>query len=149
MNKEELDQKIADLSDKMKDLGDKAKDSVDTVKIKGMYTKDKIDEEVVKTKGNINALKENCRIFADRTKSKISSELLKAQMNIDVTKEMLAAKKEEYDKTKMEEYINDVVEYAQACVELSILAAEEAKLATLEAIAAQAKYEEMYGEDGK
>ena len=69
-------------------------------------------------------------------------------MNMDVAKENLAAKKEAYDKYKMEEYINDTVEYTEACVELSILAAEEAKLATLEAIEASKEYEDKYGNEG-
>ena len=69
-------------------------------------------------------------------------------MNMDVAKENLVAKKEDYDKYKMEEYINDTVEYAEACVELSILAAEEAKLATLEAIEASKEYEDKYGNEG-
>ena len=149
MNKEELDKKIAELKEKMNGLGDKANDAVDAAKLSGMYAKDKIDEEVLKTKGDVNALKESCRILADKTKSKISSELLKGQMNLDVAKEKLAEMKKEHDKAKMEEYINDVIEYADACVELSILAAEEAKLATLEAIAAEVEYEELYGKEGE
>ena len=145
MKKEELDKRIAKLNVKMNDLGDKAKDSVETAKIEGMYAKDKLDDEVAKTKGDVVALRENFRLLADRAKSKVSSELLRTQMNIDVAKEKLAEKKEARDKAKMEEYIEDMVEYAEACLELSILAAEEAKLATLEAIDAQAEYEDLYG----
>ena len=40
-----------------------------------------------------------------------------------------------------------VTEYASACIELSILAAEEAKLAKLEAIKAEEEYNEKYGEE--
>ena len=153
MSKEELDRKIADLSKKVSTLGDKAKDAVETANIKGMYAKDeakeKIEEKKKKHKGNIEALKENFRIFSDKVKGKASSELLKAQMNIDVAKEKLAEKKEAHNKAQMEDYIVDTVEYAEACVELSILAAEEAQLATLEAIAAQGEYEEKYGEKGE
>ena len=47
----------------------------------------------------------------------------------------------------LENYIEDVTEYASACIELSILAAEEAKHATLEAIAAQQEYDEKYGNE--
>ena len=131
----------------MKDLGEKTKDAVDTVKIKGMYAKDKIDEMASETKSNINAAKENFRVFSEKAKSKASSELLKAQMNIDVAKEELAAKKEAYDKASLENYIEEVIEYASACAELSILAAEEAKLATLEAVQAQNEYDEKYGNE--
>ena len=147
MNKEEMKAKIDALNAKMKDLGEKTKDAVDTVKIKGMYAKDKIDEMASETKSNINAAKENFRVFSEKAKSKASSELLKAQMNIDVAKEELAAKKEAYDKASLENYIEEVIEYASACAELSILAAEEAKLATLEAVQAQNEYDEKYGNE--
>ena len=147
MNKEEMKAKMDALNAKMKDLGEKTKDAVDTAKIKGMYTKDKIDEMASETKSNINAAKENFRVFSEKAKSKASSELLKAQMNIDVAKEELAAKKEAHDKASLENYIEEMTEYASACVELSILAAEEAKLATLEAVQAQNEYDEKYGNE--
>ena len=147
MNKEEMKAKMDALNAKMKDLGEKTKDAVDTVKIKGMYAKDKIDEMASETKSNINAAKENFRVFSEKAKRKASSELLKAQMNIDVAKEELAAKKEAYDKASLENYIEEVIEYASACAELSILAAEEAKLATLEAVQAQNEYDEKYGNE--
>lgn len=145
MNKEEINAKIQELNLKMKDLGEKAKDSVDTARIIGMEAKDKIDVAVKETQSNVNALKENYRIFSEKAKGKASAELLKAQMNIDVAKADLAAKKEAHDKEKFAKYIEDTAEYAAACVELSILAAEEAKLATLETIAAQKEFEERYG----
>ena len=147
MNKEEMKVKIEALKEKMKDLGEKTKDGIDTAKIMGMYTKDKIDAALVETKGNVNAMKENYRIFSERAKGKASSELLKAQMNIDVAKEELAAKREVHDKAALESYIEDTTEYASACVELSLLAAEEAKLAVLEAAAAQKEYDEKYGNE--
>lgn len=147
MNKEEMKAKIDELNEKMKDLGEKTKDSIDTAKIKSMYAKDKIDEMASESKSNLNALKENFRILSEKAKGKASSELLKAQMNIDVAKEELAAKKEAHDKASLENYIEDVTEYASACIELSILAAEEAKHATLEAIAAQQEYDKKYGNE--
>ena len=147
MNKEEMKEKMDVLKEKMKDLGEKTKDGIDTAKIMGMYTKDKIDVAIDETKSNVNAMKENYRIFSEKAKGKASSELLKAQMNIDVAKEELAAKKEAYDKASLENYIEEVIEYASACAELSILAAEEAKLATLEAVQAQNEYDEKYGNE--
>lgn len=145
MNKEELKKKMEALSVKMKELENKTKDAIDTAKIKGLYAKDKIDEMVNETKGNVNVAKENYRILSERIKSKASSELLKAQMNIDVAKHELEEKKEAYDKASLEAYIDEITDYASACVELSILAAEEGKLAALEAISAQAEYDEKYG----
>ena len=145
MNKQEFEAKKEALDVKMKELGEKTKDSLDSLKIQGMYTKDKLDDMANETKGSISALKENVRMLAERAKGKASSELLKAQMNMDVAKEQLAAKKDAYDKAKMEAYIDETMDYAAACVELSMLAASEAKLAVLEALAAEQELEEKYG----
>lgn len=147
MNKEEMKAKLDELNMKMKELGDKTKDAAETAQIKGMYAKDKLDEMLVETKGHLNAARENYKLLSDRVKSKASSELLKAQMNIDVAKEEIANKKEAKDKESLESYIEDITEYASACVELSLLAAEEARLAVLEAMEAEKEYEEKYGEN--
>ena len=144
MNKEEMKEKMDVLKEKMKDLGEKTRDGIDTAKIMGMYTKDKIDVAIDETKSNVNAMKENYRIFSEKAKGKASSELLKAQMNIDVAKKELAEKKAAHDKASLEKYIEDTTEYASACIELSLLAAVEAKLAVLEVIAAQKDYDEKY-----
>ena len=142
MNKEERKAKIDELNQKIAKLGENA---VDTVKLTGMYAKDELEEKAKKHKGNINALKENIKILTEKAKGKASAELLKAQMNMDVAKEKIEAQKQAFDKAQMEEYICDVIDYAEACVEISILAAEEAQLATLEAIAASVEYDEKYG----
>ena len=147
MNKEQIKSKMEALNEKMKTLGDKTKDSIDTVKIKSMYAKDKVDEMTIEAKGNLNAVKENFRNFSSKAKSKATSELIKAQMNIDAAKEELAARKEAHDKASLEKYIDDVTEYASACVELSILASQEAKLAALEVVKAEQEYEEKYGNE--
>ena len=147
MNKEQIKSKMEALNEKMKTLGDKTKDSIDTVKIKSMYAKDKIDEMTIEAKGNLNAAKENFRNFSSKAKSKATSELIKAQMNIDAAKEELAARKEAHDKASLEKYIDDVTEYASACVELSILASQESKLAALEVVKAEQEYEEKYGNE--
>ena len=146
MNKEQINAKIQELNEKMKGLSDKAKDSLETAQIAGMYAKDKMNEKILEAKSSVNAMKENYKIFSERVKGKASSELIKAKMNIDVAKEKLEEKKVALDKSQMESYIDDTIEYASACVELSTLAAEEARLVTLEAIAAQAEYDEKYGQ---
>ena len=70
-------------------------------------------------------------------------------MNIDVAKKELKAKKEAHDKASLENYIEEVAEYASACAELSLLTAEEAKLAFLEAVEAQREYDEKNNEEEK
>lgn len=146
MNKEEMKSKISELNEKLKGLGNKAKDKADTAVILGMEAKDKVNDAIKETKSNVNALRENYSIFSERVKGKASSELLKAQMNFDAAKAELEARKENRNKEKLEKYIEDMIEYADACAILSALAAEEATLAGLEAIAAQEEYDEKYGE---
>lgn len=146
MNKEEMRAKMTELNDKMKNLSSKAKDSVDIAIIAGLEAKDKVDDKIQETKGNINALKENYRLFSERAKGKASSELLKAQMNFEVAREEYEKRKQIKDKEDLEKYIEDMIEYSEACLVLSELAEEEAFLARLEAIDAQAEYEEKYDE---
>ena len=67
-------------------------------------------------------------------------------MNFDAAKKDLEAKKAARDKEKMEEYIEETIDYAAACIELSRIAEQEAKLALLEATKAQVEYEEKFGE---
>lgn len=147
MNKEEMRARMTALNDKIKGLSNKAKDSVDIAIIAGLEAKDKIDEKIVDAKGDLNALKENCRLLSERVKGKASSELLKAQMNFQVAKEEYERRKEIQDKEKLEQYIEDMVEYAEACVALAELAEEEAKLARLEALDAQAEYNEKFEDE--
>ena len=144
MSKQE---KMENLSKKMKELNEKIKDSAETVAIVGLEAKDKLDEKIEDTKSNVEALKENYRIASDKSKSKISSELLKARLNIDVAKETIQDRKEARDKENLSYYIDNELEYAGDCIALSLLAAEEAKLAFLEAVEAQREYDEKYNEE--
>ena len=144
MNKEEWKAKWDELNEKMKVWGDKAKDSLDTAYLVGLEAKDKAKVALDESKSSMEALKENCRIFSERAKGKASSELLKAQMNMQVAKEEREAKKVAKDREDLKDYIDETVEYAEACVILAQLATEEAKQAKLEAILAQDEYDEKY-----
>lgn len=147
MNKEELKNKMENLNEKMKDVGAKIKDATDTVILTGMEAKDTLDEKVEDAKSNLESAKEQCRIISEKSKSKVSSELLKAQMNFQVAKETIEDKKEARSKERLSKYIDDELEYAEQCVAFSLVAAEEAKLAFLEAVEAQKEYDEKYGDE--
>ena len=146
MNKEEMKAKMAELNEKMKGLGSKVKDGADTAYLMGLEAKDKIYDAMQEAKSGVNAMKENYQIYSQRVKGKASTELLKAQMNIDAAKKELEARKEAYNKEKLEEYIQDTMEYAESCVMLAELATKEAEAAKLEVVKAQKEYEEKYGE---
>ena len=49
----------------------------------------------------------------------------------------------------LSKYIDDELEYAESSLQLAFLAAQEAKLAFLEAVAAQKEYDEKYGKEDK
>ena len=149
MNKDERQQKIDEFNKSMKEFGDKVKDYTDTAAISGMYAKDAIDAKIDDAKSGLAAAKENARIISERGKSKFSSTLIKAQMELNVAKENIAEKKEARDKEKLSKYIDDELEYAESSLQLAFLAAQEAKLAFLEAVAAQKEYDEKYGEEDK
>ena len=147
MGKEERKQKIEELSKKMKEVNSKIKEGTDTVIVAGMEAKDVLSKKMDDAKSGLEAAKEQCRIASERGKGKISSELLKAQMNFKVAKENIQERKEARDKEKLSKYIDDELEYAEQSVALALLAAEEAKLAFLEAVDAQREYDEKYGEE--
>ena len=149
MNKDERQQKIDEFNKSMKEFGDKVKDYTDTAVISGMYAKDAIDAKIDDAKSGLAAAKENARIISERGKSKFSSALIKAQMELNVAKENIAEKKEARDKEKLSKYIDDELEYAESSLQLAFLAAQEAKLAFLEAVAAQKEYDEKYGKEDK
>lgn len=147
MTKEERKEKMEEFNEKMQKLNAKIKDSTDTAIIVGMEAKDVLSKKMDDAKSGLEAAKEQCRIASERGKGKISSELLKAQMNFKVAKENIQERKEARDKEKLSKYIDDELEYAEQSVALALLAAEEAKLAFLEAVDAQREYDEKYGEE--
>ena len=147
MTKEERKEKMEDFNEKMQKLNAKIKDRTDTAIIVGMEAKDVLSKKMDDAKSGLEAAKEQCRIASERGKGKISSELLKAQMNFKVAKENIQERKEARDKEKLSKYIDDELEYAEQSVALALLAAEEAKLAFLEAVDAQREYDEKYGEE--
>ena len=147
MTKEERKQKMEEFNEKMKKLNSKIKDGTDTAIIVGMEAKDTLSAKMEDAKSGLEAAKEQCRIASERGKGKISSELLKAQMNFKVAKENIQERKEARDKEKLSKYIDNQLEYAEQSVTLALLAAEEAKVAFLEAVEAQQEYDEKYGED--
>ena len=149
MNKDERQQKIDEFNKSMKEFWDKVKDYTDTAAISGMYAKDAIDAKIDDAKSGLAVAKENARIISERGKSKFSSALIKAQMELNVAKENIAEKKEARDKEKLSKYIDDELEYAESSLQLAFLASQEAKLAFLEAVAAQKEYDEKYGKEDK
>ena len=144
MKKEEIAAAIAEINADLDELdeaiayefnGGIAESIIETV--------EDIDAEV---EGQLNAADENARLAQERKESKAYAMKLKAQMEAEVLKEKIAAKREAEDKEAMEEYILDLLDYAECCQQIAFAAAMEADLALLEAAQAAAEYDEKYGE---
>lgn len=149
MDTQERKEKINEINESLKNLSNKLKDSTDTVVISGMYAKDELDKKISDAKSNLEATKENVRIGSEKAKGKLSSYILQTQMNMREAKKEFEEKKEARDKAKLEKYIDSRLDYAKDSIALAVMAAQEAKVAFLEAVEAQAEYEELYGEKAK
>lgn len=149
MDTQERKEKINEINESLKNLSNKLKDSTDTVVISGMYAKDELDKKISDAKSNLEATKENVRIGSEKAKGKLSSYILQTQMNMREAKKEFEEKKEARDKAKLEKYIDSRLDYAKDSITLAVMAAQEAKVAFLEAVEAQAEYEELYGEKAK
>lgn len=108
----------------------------------------KFEDEVESTvEGDINAAKENYRLAKERKDSKVNAYKLQAQMKADALKAKLADRRVEKDKASMENYILDLLDYAECCQQVAFAAAIEADMALLEAAEVAADYVEKYGEN--
>ena len=143
MNEKERLEKINKINDEFNKINEKLKDSTDTVIIKGMYVKDGLEDKIESARSNLNAAKKNLEKKQDDDKRLFAKHLNKIQENINEAKAKLEDKKESRNKEKLEKYIDDRLEYTSDCIALALVAVDEAKLSFLEALEAQAKYDEL------
>ncbi len=143
MNEKERLEKINKINDEFNKINEKLKDSTDTVIIKGMYVKDDLEDKIESAKSNLNTAKKNLEKKQDDDKRLFAKHLNKIQENINEAKAKLEDKKETRNKEKLEKYIDDRLEYTSDCIALALVAVDEAKLSFLEALEAQAEYDEL------
>lgn len=143
MNEKERLEKINKINDEFNKINEKLKDSTDTVIIKGMYVKDDLEDKIESAKSNLNTAKKNLEKKQDDDKRLLAKHLNKIQENINEAKAKLEDKKESRNKEKLEKYIDDRLEYTSDCIALALVAVDEAKLSFLEALEAQAEYDEL------
>ena len=105
-----------------------------------------IDDEIATIEGDINAAEENIRLAKERKDSKIYAFKLKAQMKANALKQKIADRRAEKDKAAMENYILDLLDYAEACQQVAFAAAIEADMTLLQAAEVAAEYNEKFGE---
>lgn len=143
MNEKERLEKINKINDEFNKINEKLKNSTDTVIIKGMYVKDGLEDKIESAKSNLNAAKKKLEKKQDDDKRLFAKHLNKIQENINEAKAKLEDKKETRNKEKLEKYIDDRLEYTSDCIALALVAVDEAKLSFLEALEAQAEYDEL------
>ena len=143
MNEKERLEKINKINNEFNKINEKLKDSTDTVIIKGMYVKDDLEDKIESAKSNLNTAKKNLEKKQGDDKRLFAKHLNKIQENINEAKAKLEDKKESRNKEKLEKYIDDRLEYTSDCIALALVAVDEAKLSFLEALEAQAEYDEL------
>ena len=140
-----MQDKIAKLNEKIDALQEKMTINAAAMEEKRNATKEQIDADIDTACKNVEATKEHIEDSADKAKTVAAEEVGKVRAGIEAAKQKITDRKEAIDQARLERYIDDVVDYAASCLETAALAIGEAKLATLEAIAAQMEYDEKYG----
>ncbi len=141
-----MKERVAQAQEKMKEARAKVKDANETVQIAAMLSKDELDKKVADAKGDLVAAQENVRLASEKTKSKFSSSLLQIQMNLQAAKDSLEEKKTEWDKSKCEAHIEELLNYAEECEAMAAQLVLEADVTILQAAAEAQEYAEKYGE---
>ena len=141
-----MQDKIARLNERIDELQEKATQNAAIIDQKKQDTKEQVQAEIDNARAHVKSAKERVESNVDSAKSAAAAEVSKIQAGIDAAKQKIADKKEAIDRKRFEAYIDDVVEYANSCVEVALFAMEEAKLAALEAIAAQIEFHEKYND---
>lgn len=102
-------------------------------------------EQVARAKGDIAMAQENARLLREQRDSKVDSVKLRTQMKVDNAKSKVAARKEALDKAAQEEWILDLLDYANGCYEMAYAWALEAEYTMMEAAYEIDYYNERFG----
>lgn len=140
-----MQEKIAKLNQKIDELQAKAAENAAIMDAKKDASREQVEIEIGNARSRVEQAKDRVNANIENVKTAAAAEVSKIQAGIDNAKQKIADKKEAIDQRRFERYIEDTVEYADSCVEIALFAIEEAKLAALEAVAAQIEYNEKYG----
>ena len=156
---DELDAKLdtqADKSGAGMD-GAEAKREAGVAKAKAAMTLDKADAESIanektgvdaiqkQTAGDFAVAEENARMIRERRDAKCSNAKLRTEMKVKAAKEKIAVRKEELDKAAQEDWILDLLDYANSCYEMAYAWALEAEYTMMEAAYEIDYYNERFG----
>ena len=135
------DERIAELNKNLEELNAKFTDACGDAKAAAELGQEVVQEKLKDAKGDLVASKERIRVAGEEGKNRLASMLIKAQMKIEAGLEDFKA---EYDKKKLEAYIDGNLEYLQDIYDTINILLEEAEVTTLETVEALAVYKEKY-----
>ncbi len=112
-------------------------------------TAEAVGQQLENARGQLEAGKENFRLWSERSTGKVSAELLKAKMlldqKIEELKKGLDEKQIANEKERAKRQMEKAQEYAEATEEFALLAVDEAIVAALTAKEKRLAYEVQYG----
>lgn len=136
------DERLASLSVKLDGLSKKAAAASDDAKAHRELRREAVEDRIATAKGNIAAMQENARIAEEERQGRIRSALLKARMTAKAKRE---DRREARDKRRLEDYIDDELNYIIDCYDAVAFLIADAELSTLEVASAIQEYEERFG----
>ena len=136
------DEKLLNLSVKLEELSKKAQTASEDAKIYRELRKEAIQDRISTAKGNVAAMQENARIAGEERQGKIRSALLKARMTAKAKHE---DRQEARDKRRLENYIEDEIDYILDCYNAAAFLVVDAELSILEVADALQEYDERFG----
>ena len=137
-----FDERLANLSVKLGELSEKTAAASEDAKLYREMRKEAIQDKINTAKGNVAAMQENARLAEEEQKGKIRSAMLKARMTVKAKHE---DRKDARDKRRLENYIDDEIEYILECYDAASFIIADAQLSILEVIDALQEYEERFG----
>ena len=158
---DELDAKLDTQADKISAGMDSAEAKLEAgaAKAKAAMTLDKADAESIanektgvdaiqkQTAGDFAVAEENARMIRERRDAKCSNARLRTEMKVKAAKEKIAVRKEELDKAAQEDWILDLLDYANSCYEMAYAWALEAEYTMMEAAYEIDYYTKRFGPD--
>ncbi|MBO7670455.1 MAG: hypothetical protein J6S60_07675 [Oscillospiraceae bacterium] len=158
---DELDAKLDTQAEKISTGMDSAEAKLEegAAKAKAAMTLDKASAESIanektgvdaiekQTAGDFAAAEENARIIRERRDAKCSNAKLRTEMKVNAAKEKIAVRREELDKAAQEDWILDLLDYANGCYEMAYAWALEAEYTMMEAAYEIDSYTKRFGSD--
>ena len=136
------DERLANLSVKLDELSKKAAAASEDAKEYRELRKEAISEKIATAKGNVAAMQENARLAEEERQGKIRSALLKARMTAKAKHE---DRKDARDKRRIENFIEDEINYILDCYDAAAFLIADAELSILEVADAWQEYDERFG----